>query len=117
LPLDKALVVDKDVVQLMENTLFRLRGNLKRKSAVMIKDNKELQVLKKKAKDYIIVTLISHGIGLAVFTPYNVSVLNFTTDQLIRNAIASTGIAFAWNYLGYRLTATCSEKVRKMLVK
>ena len=55
----------------------------------MNKANKE-QLLKK-AKDYLIVTVISHGIGLAVFTPYNVVVLNFTIDQLIRNAIASTG--------------------------
>jgi uncharacterized membrane protein len=75
------------------------------------------RALKKKAKDYIIVTLISHGIGLAVFTPYNLAVLNFTTDQIIRNAIASTGIAFAWNYFGYRLTATCSEKVRKKVLR
>jgi uncharacterized membrane protein len=107
---------------MMENTIFLLRENLmmrmkKKKSTVRIKDNKELRVLKKKAKDYIIVTLISQGLGLVVFTPYNVAVLNFTTDQLVRNAIASTGIAFAWNYLGYRLTATCSEKVRKMIVK
>ena len=78
-------------------------------------NNKEFTILKKKAKDYIIITLISHGIGLAVFTPYNLTVLNFTTDQLIRNAIASTGIAFVWNYLGYRLTATCSEKVLKRM--
>ena len=111
--LDKALVVDKDVVQFMRSIEFRLRGKLKGKSRVMIKDNQELLLLKKKAKDYIIITLISHGIALVVFTPYNVAILNFSTDQLIRNAIASTGIAFAWNYLGYRLTATCSEKVRK----
>ena len=79
----------------------------------MNKGNKEQ--LMKKAKDYLIVTVISHGIGLAVFTPYNVAVLNFTIDQLIRNAIASTGIAFVWNYFGYRLTATCTEKVKKFV--
>ena len=78
-----------------------------------ISNNKKL--LNNKAKDYIIVTLISHGIGLAVFTPYNLAILNFSSDQLIRNIIASTGIAFAWNYLGYKLTTTCSERIKKVI--
>jgi uncharacterized protein (DUF486 family) len=92
-------------------------GNCKeRKSAGRERDlHKEFAILKKKAKDYIIITLISHGIGLAVFTPYNLAVLNFTTDLLIRNAIASTGIAFVWNCLGYRLTATCSQRILKRM--
>ena len=75
--------------------------------------NKDKEVvLKKKAKDYIVVTLISHGIGLAVFTPYNLAVLNFTFDQLIRNAIASTGIAFVIRHVfflpTYLLSVECA---------
>ena len=79
----------------------------------MNKGNK--QQLMKKAKDYLIVTVVRHGIGLAVYAPYNVAVLNFTIDLLIRNAIASTGIALVWNYFGYRLTATCTERVKKFI--
>ncbi|HEX7032560.1 MAG TPA: hypothetical protein VF172_06130 [Nitrososphaera sp.] len=72
-------------------------------------------VSKDKVKEYMIVTLISHAVGQAVFLPWNMFVMNFTADQFLRGALVSIPIAFMWNYAGIKVNLYCSYKVKSFV--
>ncbi|MEW6604066.1 MAG: hypothetical protein AB1351_05180 [Thermoproteota archaeon] len=70
---------------------------------------------KDKIKEYMIVTLVSHAVGQAVFLPWNLFVMNFTPDQFLRGALVSIPIAFMWNYAGIKVNLYCSYKVKSFV--
>jgi hypothetical protein len=49
---------------------------------------------KDRFREYLILTLVSHAVGQAVFLPWNLYVMNFTFDQFLGGALASIPIAF-----------------------
>ena len=65
--------------------------------------------------EYMIITLVSHVVGQAVFLPWNLYVMNFTPDQFLRGALASIPIAFIWNYAGIKVNLYCSDKVKSFV--
>ena len=71
--------------------------------------------VKEKVKDYVIVTLVSHIVGQAVFLPWNFYVMNFTADQFVRGALASLPIAFMWNYAGIKVNLYCSSRIKSIV--
>lgn len=70
---------------------------------------------KDKVKEYMIITLVSHAVGQAVFLPWNLFVMNFTPDQFLRGALVSIPIAFMWNYAGIKVNLYCSYKVKSFV--
>ncbi|MEP0825058.1 MAG: hypothetical protein HRF40_06205 [Nitrososphaera sp.] len=72
-------------------------------------------ISKDKVKEYMIVTLVSHAVGQAVFLPWNLFVMNFTPEQFLRGALVSIPIAFAWNYAGIKVNLYCSYKVKSLV--
>ena len=70
-----------------------------------------------RAKDYVIITLVSHVLGQAVFLPWNFYVMNFTADQFLKGAIISLPIAFVWNYAGIKANLYFSGKVKSLLAE
>ena len=71
--------------------------------------------IKDKVKDYVIITLVSHIVGQAVFLPWNFYVMNFTADQFVRGALVGLPIAFMWNYAGIKVNLYCSSKVKSIV--
>ena len=63
----------------------------------------------------MIITLVSHAVGQAVFLPWNLYVMNFTSDQFVRGALVGLPIAFAWNYAGIKVNLSCSGKVKAIV--
>lgn len=74
-------------------------------------------ISKERIKDYIIITLVSHVIGQVAFFPWNIYIMNYTSDQFLRSAIVSIPLAFAWNYVGIKVNLFCSEKVKSLANK
>ncbi len=72
-------------------------------------------ISKDKVKEYMIITLVSHAVGQAVFLPWNLFVMNFTPDQFLRGALVSIPIAFMWNYAGIKVNLYCSYKVKSFV--
>lgn len=72
-------------------------------------------ISKDRIKDYMIITLVSHVTGQVVFLPWNLYVMNFTTDQFVKGAIVSLPIAFVWNYACIKVNLYCSGKVKVAL--
>ena len=71
--------------------------------------------IKDKVKDYVIITLVSHIVGQAVFLPWNLYVMNFTADQFVRGVLVGLPIAFMWNYAGIKVNLYCSSKVKSIV--
>lgn len=72
-------------------------------------------ISKDKVKEYMIVTLVSHAVGQAVFLPWNLFVMNFMPDQFLRGALVSIPIAFMWNYAGIKVNLYCSHKIKSFV--
>lgn len=72
-------------------------------------------ISKDKVKEYMIVTLVSHAVGQAVFLPWNLFVMNFTPDQFLRGTLVSIPVAFMWNYAGIKVNLYCSYKVKSLV--
>ncbi|MEO9320101.1 MAG: hypothetical protein ABI361_05455 [Nitrososphaera sp.] len=68
-----------------------------------------------RVKDYVIVTIVSHVVGQAVFLPWNLYIMNFTPDQFVKGAIISLPIAFMWNYAGIKVNLYCSNKIKSVV--
>ena len=68
-----------------------------------------------RAKDYVIITLVSHVVGQAVFLPWNLYVMNFSADQFLRGAVIGLPIAFIWNYAGIKVNLYFSSRVKSLL--
>lgn len=68
-------------------------------------------------EDYIVWSLVTHGVWFMVFLPYNIYFLGFSNDQLIKAGLGGLPLAFAWNYVGMRVNVLADLQLKRIIHK